>query len=436
MSSKDEKLKPYIQKLESLLPNDIKEFTEIFIRVHNFDMGEVWGWDWWHVREDEEHFSKIETLPNLEKFYAIRGLTLVGHLDQNHLERIDMPTNRDLYYLTEGTRDLVNFLNDIKQNPTGYTYLINEITDEKIQKFIFLLEKAKQKQVDLDKNTIISSPLDEDKVAEFIKDFRDGYKRHTVLRSILQAHRKIEDKTSTYIKKPESRGINQIEDKEAFIKDWHVHYAELGEHFGSNMAYFQNQKLLSFAKGKSQALTIEELLQTEEDPTELIAILAGGNLYELKEMYENNKSVRLLSSWEADTDPSESKLPLLSEHIDGFIEIKGVRVPIVIIDSERDKPELIVMKPSSLGKAIQYKPLESVDTSSLIEGIFSLEITDIAKNESLMKEFLKKKPDWLKKETNPEEYLKQKVIIKVFEKLSYEESGNELVFLIKLPKLS
>jgi hypothetical protein len=196
------------------------------------------------MRADGEVHS-IQILEKLERFYAVKSLTLLAGKTVEEIRKIELPHTRDLAYLAEGTRDLIKVLDDIKTNPDNWKFVLNENAVNKVDVFKELLAKAKeaqeQEELKLKKEQAISQKRVQEFKKEVLKTFYEGVNMRDIFEKYFNAY---EDRTKEKTDKKERFGINIIDDKASFFDEWHIHYVGWGENYGRDLASGENSYLL------------------------------------------------------------------------------------------------------------------------------------------------------------------------------------------------
>ena len=46
----DEKLKRFYESIQATQPSTLEEFSDIFLKTHNYEVEDFWGWGWWELK--------------------------------------------------------------------------------------------------------------------------------------------------------------------------------------------------------------------------------------------------------------------------------------------------------------------------------------------------------------------------------------------------
>ena len=415
----DEIVKQLYNVIQNSISPRIEELTNVFSRSHSFEMEDFWGWDNWEMSEKEEgQVHSIQILEKLERFYAIKSLSLLSKQSDDEIEKIKLPHSRDLAYLAEGTGGLVITLDDIKTNPRNWQFVLKDKAIKKVDAFKRLLTKAKkaqeQEEVELKKEQTISQK----RVQEFKKEVLKAFYEDANMRDIFAKHfNAYEDMTKEETDKKDRFGINIVEDKAFFFDEWHVHYVGWGESYGRDLASGENSYLLdNIAKG-CEGISSEEFKETLakiENPDDIVIFATNIAFWRFFEDLNNFKP-----KWHRDVKQLEVK------GFGGWYKLNsGQSIPVFEINHQKIDKQILILNKSKIGKLIQLYPLSEEEKEESIEDIFYMDIQAFSENEVLLEELIKRMPEWLKKIGDGQkqrEHLRERVRIQIFERFEYEK---------------
>ncbi|QQS21123.1 MAG: hypothetical protein IPL87_01160 [Candidatus Moraniibacteriota bacterium] len=434
----NEKVKEFYDEVKRKLPSEINDFTKLFSVVHDFAVESFWGWDNWEMEGQEEgEAHTIDILSKLERLYAVYSLEILKEKTPDEIAGINLPHSRDLAYLAEGTRSLLGTLEDMKANPSNWSFLLDGKALEKVDSFKDLLVRAKESQEneEIDKKRRLR--ISPKKVAIFKKSVVKDFYDNDQLRSILRHYSLFQDKSNEpYSGDLKSLGVNTLFDKAGFFDDsvsWHVHVLgmEEGFEFGRNMVIGENTDLLKKIKDRSAVISAADLDQKIADiSTTGEAIIIAVNNASWRSFFEANQNEKYTPKWRLNI--AEGSLP---KEINGFYKVKDKDIPVYeLYDNKRDS-YILVLNKNRLGILTQYSPLEATDSESLKIDIFKINVQEFLPESELMKKFLQNPPDWLSKEgsqKNQENYLMERILIHVFERFEFNLQEDFEGFLIKV----
>ena len=421
----DNLLKQFYLSGESIFPSDIVHFTEIFLATHNFDVEDHWGWSSWELTE-EGVFQNIQILNKLELFFAIKSLTILENISEDDSLVIEIPYNRDLVSLADGVRDLKNIINNIKENPQDWEFILSISAIEKTDLLISLIAKAKEKQIAEDKRIKRERDISLKKINEFQKKFIEAYYDNASFRNLFDFYDLSEITIEELVEYDEERfGINSVDDKASFFDDWHVHFSGWGENYGSSFARGEDLAILEkIIENSIEIYDIDSTLEKLENIENLV-ILAPKNVF-----WKNYRdSQNFLPEWQ------------LSDHLHTLQDFGGIykynnkEIPVFYTHFGNIYNEIFIVNIKSFGKIVQFTPIANENERSLLNDIFFISVRAFSQNETLLKEFLGNPPDWLEKYGNEEDkinHLKELVLVNIYVRYIYEISESYNVYRMKL----
>lgn len=420
--STNDETKRFYTVIQNRLPSQLEELTEIFLRVHDFKIGDYWGWDWWESRPDEGVHT-INTLEKLEQLFIVKSLSILRSKTEEEITAISLPHNRDLAFLAEGTREVMKTIEDIENNPNNWNFVLDEQSIAKCANLRTLLEKAHEQQEQDDLRKKRETPISKDKVEKFKKSLVLNYEQSHPLKTLLKNIGSFVDKTDEpYNGEIKKMGINTLFDKAAFFGDdisWHVHHIGIDEAFGfgRNMAYGENKELIEAIDPKTEQIN-------KENFEEKLSSIKTSNII----IIATNRAI-----WNFFERGSDNYIPKWNQHfpqehtdemVEGVVKYKRSFIPVYeIFTPEAKESNIYILDKTKIGKLIQYSPLDKNDPDELIHNVFLINIRQFEKESEIMKEFLNKPPEWLTEKGDKEkqiEYLQEQVLIHIFERYEFQ----------------
>lgn len=405
--------------------DDLNELTQLFTKTHHYELDELFGWDWWLLEdrppEKEDEVSFVDFSIYLSWFYCLRALQLITHIPRENIKDRSLPASRDLVFLAEkGDSKIQQILKRIKDDSKRWQGILKPKDVNRIPDFIMLLEKAAEKQKELEADELIEKTLDKDKIEQFKNEVINEWKRAANLRNIIRAFGNFEILSITAPQGTLFYGRNVIEDKAAFIKDWHMHYPQWGESYGRHIAEIENVVVLSGIASKIRNF------QPVKGPVDQIEKVLNKAVEKLShESYEPN-AVLVPDSWNVlyriKQSPHFKDSDL--EKSSSVGSYKGVRVFNLLGTETRG---IYVLDLKKLGHWKQYKRKKMLHKEELMEGgifTFYIEQYDEEKAKSLIEAHpeMFREPGTDKKldEHSVIRKLLQQVNIRIFEQFRYE----------------
>lgn len=412
------------------LPTDLDDLYKVYESSYKHNNQEFWGWDWWEMEENhEDEDGIISTSINFdEKIHILFALLLLKILKGKMLAQIDISKieiSRDSRFYFENDDSAVKSkLMEISNNQTQWQKVLT--TEEANAKDVavgFLTTLVtKQKKEEL--TQLINTQIDPVKVKEFIEAFVNAYEKEISLRRILDMN-KATFNTSKLSKSKNYWGFNEIQNKEPFIGSGHVDYGGYGEHYGRGLGESEDQiifgqirsssTVVSSGQSLSEAIKIA-IKQLEDNEFKPKIIFTTFHLGEWRRATLDN--AEFIPSWEV-KGIEYSNIP----NFIGLYKFGRRKIPIYRIwvnGSKKEISEVVVTDISKFIKLEQYPPFlkEAERTEMEVRGNLAFKITDLSAdvNKSTRDKLISDNPAWLQKETNKEDYLKQKAIVHVKEK--------------------
>jgi len=420
LNKSDEVTKKFYHFIQNTFRTDIKEFTKVFLRAHDFDIEHFWSWDDWEMREKGEgEVHSIQILEKLEKFYATKSLSLLEGKTDDQVKAIQLPHTRDLAYLAEGTRDLIKILDDIAARPENWRFVLSEDAISKVGPFKALLSSARDQQEEEELEVKRGQVISQKKVEEFKKEVVEQFYETAYLRDLfINYFKTYTDQTATRIAGKENRlGINTVDDKASFFDEWHVHYVGRSESYARAIASGEDSHLLEDISANCTEVPKKEFEKTLTKFENLndVVILAPNMAF--WRFFEDAKSFK--SKWHRDAEQIDVRA------FGGWYEFQGHSIPVFETYHGKKDREVLVLRRSKIGKLIQRSPLSADDSPDNLSDIFYIDVQAMSENNDLMEKFIQEPPEWLKEvgdEEKQREHLRERVRIQIFERFEFEKN--------------
>lgn len=410
-------LKQFYQSINNVSPSTIEELTEVFLSAHNFEVEDFWGWSWWEMKWEGE-VQSIQILEKLEKFYAIKALSLLADKTEKDISNIRLPHNRDLAFLAEGAGELIHFLDNIKSNQENWKFVLTDNAINKIDSLKDLLLRAKEAQEMEEREIKRKQRISSNKVEEFKKGVIKGFYESIIIRDIFRYYGLLKNNKLTpkeYGDVPQF-GFSVIEDKAVFLENWFEHFNGWGEIYGQNLANSENLFLF-----RELSKNCKEISEDKFDDAFLkiknykdIILISTNISFSLVVDY----SSKFIPKWKEDTNKQ-----LQVNGFIGWYDFGGKLIPVFEIYHKDIEKQILIINKNKIGQIIQFSPLNIGEDRNLIEDIFYINIQAFSEKCELIEKFIKEPPDWLKaigEEKKQREYLEDRVLIKIFEKFKYD----------------
>lgn len=424
--SGDDEILDMYKEVQGIFEEDIVAFTSLFLDTHQDEVVDYWGWDWWEHMEDWVVYS-VRSLEKLEVFYAVKGLYILSKKKEAEIAHIRLPHNRDFAFLAEGSRELLKTLEDISVNMEKWRKLLPENAVDKIRAFKQLIAQAKINQEDADAERKRKEKISLNRINEFKRGVIDGYNKNAGIKSALNLFGLYRNETKQQVVKEGNRlGINVIDDKAVFLESWHVTYLDWGVHYGMEMAHGEDGFILEEIEKICEVITrnkLDETIGKMPNLANIIILLSNVLVHDLFDEKD-----RYIPYWECGKDV----LNIIPGFM-GYYRFQSQQIPVFLIYSRNKKGRLMVLDKTRLGVLVQAPPLSENDSVENVENVFYINIRAFSDNPGLMAELIGKRVDWLLKIGREEEqrtYLLERVLIEIYERVSFKKDRDFIGYVI------
>ncbi len=425
-------LKTYFDGIRGYLPSKIVELTEDFNKARGFNTEDFWGWDNWETIPDG-HVHVVDFHSKLDRLYCVRALHILRGVTEEAAATIELPHSRDLAFLIEErSGSLWAILSDVENHPETWEFVIDAAEASKAAMLKTLLKKAEVAQKKDEEEQVKDATVDPDKLTEFKKSFQKAFLENAIIRNVVTEEGSFVDHSKVAEPNVKAFGYNQIDEKAAFIKDWYVHYGGWGENYGRGMGQSENQiiwrEMLTGAEGHGTAAKNEIVSKLEEllpklGTEDAVIIESLGQSFE----YE---AIRNSESFSPRWAMNRAKLKFDDNPwCTGYLEIKGYHIPIfhIFVEDQDLQNFLLLVSVKSFGKLTQYLPTDTDENKPFVEGFFELKVIDLNENAPRAK-LMAQNPPWLQETIDKDGYLRQRVLLNLYEKLEFKVDNKKSAF--------
>ncbi|MBK7207263.1 MAG: hypothetical protein IPH91_03135 [Elusimicrobia bacterium] len=418
--------KEFFDLIAPHLPTDLVKLTDLFMTIRDFEVEDFWGWDNWEMPEAGEVYH-VDFHSKLDRLYCVKALQILSNMPDDKIKKTVLSPSRGIAFLAEDReRTLLSALDAISKDLGSWSFVLSSSAGERIDALKALLVAAKQSQEDKEREFIRAAEIDPGKRDEFKNDFLSELNKTGKLRKLVKISGAFEDHTQTLDEKAFRLGFKQISQKEAFIKEWHVHFSNWGEQFGSGMS--RGEDLLVFESllekmNDKRSISISALISEIEvvirDKKLLNPIIL--QTLEFRLMCDHiDRSDLYVPRYRAEADKHQyAQVPGFV----GFFKILGFEVPVIDLQAteERLANKVIVTDLKMVGIWKQYCPLDPSESPELKEGMFVMQVADLNSNNLQRAQLLKENPSWLQEHFDDKEgFLRQNVLINIRQKIAFE----------------
>lgn len=415
-NKEDEKIKLFYKSVESAFESKIEKFTEIFIKSHDFDVEDFWGWGWWDINTEGRMVS-INILEKLELFYVIKSLSILSSRREDEIRNIELPFNREFAHLIEGAREMQKKLDDISNNPDNWRFILSNEAIEKINSFRYILDKAKENQEAEEIEQKRKKEISETRMEEFKKEVLAEFYEHAGVRSVFKYYGLLKD---SFHKKEgiskERFGINIVDDKAVFFDDWHISFLDWGKEYGRTLANGENSFIIGELEQSCKVISDKEFNTILDNNTNLKDVfILTSNVFNWDLIDEYNE---FIPKWRR----YGSKIK--NEFLWGQLRHEDYLIPVFQLYSQGNEEKILILNKRKLGSLLQLTPLNKGEKVDHIKDIFYFNIKSFSEDKVFLEEFMKNQPEWLEKIGDMNEqrkHLAERVLIQIYERFEFSK---------------
>ena len=417
---------------KNYLPTAIDKLTYIYVGVRSFEREGFWGWDNWEIIPDGVA-RNIDVSGKLDYLYCIRSLQILRNKTKEEFKDKKIIINRDIALTLENHQNgLFKIIDDIT--------LDNSILDEQSinskELLKQLLSDAKEEYDEKEKAEIENEKLDEGKINKFYSELVNSFKSNSVMRSLVSFFGNFYDKSgeNEINKDYKLWGYNQIDFKEAFIKNPRTHYVGHAEQYGHGLADSENNQV--FLKIVN-SLDKKDILPPEinKEIFEFIKEKDGGEFIIINTLDHLIKWDFIKQGKFFDSKPQGKEY---EDHnwFEGYYVNNDLKIPIfsLFLRNREMNNYICVLDLKKLGDWTQYLPADKEQDKQYQKDMFFFKIVDLNVDNDLRDKIISEKPKWLEKEKDKKRYLNRRVVFQIYEKFKYEIKDENAGVVLKIVK--
>lgn len=415
----------------NIIPESIEEAVDFYFKKDNWNRNIIFG----------EGFHGSEMY--CERYILLLLCFLLKHEEKNIDEKYDkienylLPNydNTRFNFIKESIVGLVAKAEDLKRSTNIFIKLgfdkekIDEIVDHKL---IALLKRIKT----LAESRLIQREIDqgisEKKVEEFRKKVVKGFYNLANLRKVFEIYGHYEERLKeTLPDNFERKGIKQIDVKNQFFDDWHVHYIKWGEVYGEGVALGENKFIIEKIEAACEVLEVDtfdnalrKAVKQFEEKIDLMMFVKNTDLVEYF-----TKSPNFKPNWVNDCPQLE---------VPGFMGVlyyENLQIQVIEVYFKQPEKDIIILDASKIGTFIQYSPVKDSKDESKKEDVLFIDVKECIEEADFIKRIKAEPPEWLTKEGDWEQQkavLATRVLISVFIAVDYEIGDEFQGFRLKI----
>lgn len=412
----------YFEIIKESIPTEIIELTRVFLNSIKAKDERLWGWTLWEITE-EDKVQSIDFGKKLINFYCVKLLESISSITNSEISKLKLPTEYNNETLpTEG---IIESLKRIEENIDYWRSVLTEEEVLKITSLLNLLENTKEKIKEEENKKLRESKISKDKIDTFKNEFKEGFYEHSFIRDIFIELRRYRENLGKINENIQQFGFKRLDEKAVFLENWNISYLDWGITYGRWLALDENTEIIRNIEESSikiEEANIEDVLSNFKKISNIWILTTSEELHK-SFIY----SKRFKPKWYKDIDKMNLK------NFEGYYSFNGYNIPVFSIYLNDERQNTIIIDKNRIGNFTQFSPINNSDEKKLIFDIFIIDIESFSENNDLLNEFLVKNADILIKKRSIEaqkNYLKEKVLISIFEKFEYK-ADNFKGYLIK-----
>jgi hypothetical protein len=411
-----------LDAIMALLPNSLQNLAATFAEASGWHASDAWGWNQWDlVADGEAHW--VDSHTKLNQIFAVRALQLLAALLPEARMAIQLPASHALAEMArEGNaQGLLATLNAIEANPERWQTVLSQEARNCVGVLRERLSAALSADQELTAERTRNAPLDSEKIAAFRDELIRSFAESRRLRHILEAKGALEiNLNNSPGATVRSLGINQIDDKDAFIAQEHTSYAGWGRGYGQGIAQGEDEEafavMIGAAKTKQTIIpgsivtTIGRVITEAmlKDPIILQSLVFNARYAEI----ERNSNF---------TPKYNPGLDTPWRDFNGFMGVLafGTR-QVPVFDTFVRRPDsqnkILVLDALRFLRWDQFAPDHEPDEQTYAEGQLLIRVIDLNSDLKQRDEIITQNPPWLAQQPDPIAYLRGRVLVNVYEK--------------------
>lgn len=404
------------------MPDTLEKLAATFAAASDWRTSDDWGWDEWdRVADGEVHWVDKHT--KLNQIFAVRALEMLAALPEDQRAAVKFPVSHSLAEMARenNQQGLAATLAAIGENPTRWAPVLHDDA-----KACIAVLREKLAAVCTGERALVAARtrdavLDPAKLTEFRAELIQTFGDSGRLRPILNAKGVLEARLREHPRlSVPSLGFNQIDDKNAFIAQEHTGYAGWGRSYGQGLAQGEDEAV--FAQLVAHA-GIARNIAPGTTVSEIAAVLAEhsfGDVIVLQSLAfpAQNTEIRQHAAFVPKYDPALKTEWKGFNGFMGLLAIGGLQVPVfdAFVRRAESQNKVLVLDTKTYLRWRQYAPDDNPDEAGDIHGQLLIRVIDLNANRARRDEIIAANPAWLAQEADPAAYLRQRVLVNVYEK--------------------
>jgi hypothetical protein len=419
---RDEQAGKLLDAIKAMLPNTLERLAATFSEASGSRTSDGWGWHEWDlVADGKAHF--VDTFTKLNQIFLVRALQILAGLSPEARERVQFPTSHTLAEMArEGNpQGLLATLNAIEANPERWQIVLTQDARNCIGALRDRLAAARTAEQQLAAERTRNAPLDPEKISEFRAELVRSFADSGRLRAILHAKGAVELRLSENERVPgASFGINQLDDKDAFIAQEHTSYAGWGRGYGQGIAQGEDEAVFA---AMIDGATINNVIVPGAVVTTIGRVVAETMLKDpiiLQSLIFDARYAEIERN-QAFTPKYKPDLATPWRDFNGFMGLLAFgtqQIPVfdTFVRRNESQNKILVLDALQFLRWRQFAPDHEPNEPIYAEGKLLIRVVDLNVDADRRNEIIVQNPPWLADEPDRVAYLRGRVLVNVYEK--------------------
>jgi hypothetical protein len=355
----------------------------------------------------------------------VRALRLLAILQPDAIKQVNL--GKLSFLASESNpQGLPAMLQEIRSQSDRWQKLLSPVELSQIDTLLELLGKARTAEADAERDAVIVAEIDSGKLTEFKTSLMEAFESSGRLRPLMHKLGILKDYTHEVSDREIlSWGFNQLDDKGAFIVQSRVSYGNWGESYGRGLA--QTEDEIAFETMTESAAVHDQVRKTDIITilerhlarTELKNPIVVQSLTAVLEFESLDRSSLYIPKYRKEC-PSTPFNDL--EGFMGILKLHGHVVPVFDLFVQREdlRNKVLLADLPRFARWEQFSPVDEDGDEPHRVGVLMVRVVDLNRDDDRRERIIRDEPHWLQEQSDPDKFLRSRVVVNVFEKFKVE----------------